>query len=273
MRAAPARWSSLDPPFFTILDNITNLPHLGDIHLTLDNGGESGCTDANGNRLSGRSTVAITNIGQQGLLPVSANFRLDADQLSLNDEQILDGVISGTFAVDFNATGLLEIGLTVDIDMMVRSFHLVSQVSGTLSGLTLLGTFEVLTIEVSSLVVNFTPDDTVSGMGQVQVSHEADATTRTSLDLDMSFGALRLELLTSLNELGQKVVNSEARGRIDPYELDVTDVTFDWEACATLPIAGRFDFFKDDKQDTAEFTDACDGSFLFNGEPIAPSTP
>ena len=154
--------------------------------------------------------------------------------------------------------------LTTDINFQANQTTLNQDLTldGTASGDLLAVAEEVgtlgLTLNVASMAINLS------------------STTRNldAIPLSGTFKAVVSGFDLLGNQSQAKIETTSNNLTIGPYTVEITDaIRFDPAVCEAYPIAGTLNVSHDNQMETIELTSACDGTYLFNGQPVGMQTP
>jgi hypothetical protein len=228
-----------------------------------------------------------TSLTTGGVTIVMPALRLggeSTDTLTLHvsfDPLVVDrSTFSGGFTATLSSQALIETTAdTVTLDVTFDAAGLV------VDGSTFLGGFgvvmadldngglpgDMMTIQLTLkplTVVTAAGTTTYAGGGTVVQTVVDAMTMQTAVDMNITnFGPIVLTVQTAENALGQTLITTPGGGRIGAYQAQIVDpIRVDPAVCENLPIGGKIQFTVGGQVSTAEFTPACDGSYLFNGQ-------
>ncbi|NBD37867.1 MAG: hypothetical protein GVY10_04785 [Verrucomicrobia bacterium] len=220
---------------------------------------EAGVDFGNGCQPEGSELLIAGNFGflLQNLFigesSMNADFSMEAEALSIDGLQIMDGSISGGLSV----TSMEPLNLTANVQM--NNFALLEErVSGSIE-LTMTGLdTEGMTAGNINLAINDlgTADTRFSGSVAMVVENENNLSV--VLDLTGTEGEIDLDLaLVTDSEAEILEISTTEKGSVTGVTVELDQVLIDPSVCANMPVSGSIDFWYDGEHYRMIFDGAC----------------
>ena len=188
-----------------------------------------------------------------GETSMNADFSIEADALSVDNLQIMDGSITGGLSV----TSMEPLNLSANLQMNDFAF-LEEVVNGSLAlTMTGLDTSEMTSGNVNLTMSNLGTADTRFN-GTVTMTVQSENNFSVVFDLTGTEGEIDLDLqLVSDSEAETLVLSTTQPGSLTGVTVELDSVLIDPELCATMPISGTVDFWYDGVHYRMTFDGAC----------------
>ncbi|WP_027183596.1 hypothetical protein [Desulfovibrio inopinatus] len=217
--------------------------------LTIDFG--TGCTGYDGALRSGNIVVTFSNLAQttSGL---SADIDIVFNELNKNGDLILDGAASGSVRTTMASGELQEVYLSLALTDLTNGSQ------------TLNGSFQMTVTKDNSGEFN-TASVTVANLsiGDVTVTSGTIDITKTNtggsaeMHLDTSLGQVDIVFSIDATQLPVVVIQGQTTGTVGPFNVVLTDVTYDPTQCLQYPISGTVTLTQGPVTYETTFTDLC----------------
>jgi hypothetical protein len=188
-----------------------------------------------------------------GETSLNAEFSLEAEALSIDGKQLMDGRISGGLSV----TSMEPLNLTANVQM--NNFALLEErVSGSIE-LTMTG-LDTEGMSAGNITLTMTDLGTADTRFSGTVSMVVQRENNLSLGFDLTGteGEIDLDLaLVTDPEAETLEISTTERGSVTGVTVELDQVLIDPSACANIPVSGSIDFWYDGEHYRMIFDGAC----------------
>ncbi len=233
------------------------------ISVEIDYG--TGFVASDGAVISGGIVLEISNLVFSET-QIGADFSLTFDNLERNGEEVANGSASGGFLLSPSGKTMQLAGNIRFDNLLIGDKTIDGMVSLAVSGITL-NLSEVDSTGFESMT--FTFDNLVLGKEKISsgtIAVTNPSATRIQLDADLStgLGLIDMTMFVDRQDTDILVFSTDGASIIGDFTITMDSVTMNSTACPNYPVSGSIDFVRGDESGVVTFTDACDGSYLFN---------
>ena len=226
----------------------------------------SGYTLESGSVMKGSAQMQVKNVIFNSR-NMGADFSGTFNNILKDGLPIANGLVNGNILLSQSSGGSADISGQINFDNLTISGQKQSgtiQLSGTLNNFSLTSTSGI-TGDVRMTFSNFTSGSYTINSGYVDLIMNQSDSANVITNLQTGEGPVNLNIQIK-NNPNSVTLNSNTPGTAGPYNITISNVTLNQDACPNYPTGGTISFTKKSTGTTGivKFNSACDGSYGYS---------